>query len=122
LKGRIDEWTATGFGNMAPWMFEPVLGSVEGLGPDWQIVIEKDGHKDRVELHVESANGLNEARIKESVFESLKTHMPDAWTLYQMGLCKVDVKVFAKGSLREGRKLSRLVDRRIFVESSPNFV
>ncbi len=114
LKGRVNEWTATGFGNLAPWMFEPVLGSVPGLGEDWQIVVDKEGNKDLVELHVESTNGKSDQEIKENIFTGLQSHLPDAWNLYQMDLCKLDVKIFQKGSLRKGRKLSRLVDRRKF--------
>ena len=114
LKGRKDEWLPTGFGNLAPWMFEPVLVGVPGLGGDWQIVISKDGHKDLVELHVESVNGRQDAEIKENVFSRLRSELPVAWDLYQKNLCKLDVKVFQKGSLRTGRKLPRLVDRRQF--------
>ncbi len=114
LKGRVNEWTATGFGNVAPWMFEPVLESVTGLGEDWQIVIDKEGNKDLIELHVESVNGRNDQEIKENIFSSLKSQLPDSWNLYQMNLCKFDVKVSPKGSLRTGRKLLRLMDRRKF--------
>ena len=114
LKGRVNEWMPTGFGNLAPWMFEPVLGSVQGVGDDWQIVVSKDGHKDLIELHVESVNGRSDAEIKENILSSIKTGLPDAWNLYQMDFCRLDVKVLPKGSLRTGRKLPRLVDRRKF--------
>ena len=114
LKGRVSEWTATGFGNMAPWMFEPVVRSVGGLGEDWQIEIEKVGHKDLVRLNVESQAGPDDAGIKERLFSGLRTYLPDAWKLYQMDLCKLDVRIFPKGSLREGRKLVHMVDKRKF--------
>lgn len=114
LKGRVNEWTPTGFGNLAPWMFEPVLASVPGVGEDWQIVVCKDGNKDLVELHVESVNGRSDPEIKENVFSVVRSQLPDCWNLFQMGLCKLDVKIFPKGSLRTGRKLSRLVDQRKF--------
>lgn len=114
LKGRVNEWTATGFGNLAPWMFEPVVGSVPGLGEDWQIVVDKEGNKDLVELHVESVDGKNDHEIKEKIFSCLQSQLPDCWNLYRMNLCKLDVKISQKGTLRTGRKLPRLVDRRQF--------
>jgi phenylacetate-CoA ligase len=114
LKGRTNEWTATGFGNLAPWMFEPVVESVPGLGEDWQVVIDKEGNKDLVELHVESVNGKSDSEIKEKIFSCFQSQLPDSWNLFRMDLCKLDVKIFQKGSLRTGRKLPRLVDRRKF--------
>ncbi len=114
LKGRVNEWTATGFGNVAPWMFEPVIARVEGLSEDWQIVVSKDGHKDLIELHVESSNGRNESELRQGVLSSIQASLPDGWNLYKMDFCKLDVKVLPKGALRTGRKLPRLVDRRCF--------
>ena len=114
LKGRLNEWTPTGFGNLAPWMFEPVIESVPGLGSDWQIVVSKEGHKDLIAMHVESVNGRADSEIKESLLSSIKSRLPDLWNQFQMDICKLDVKVFQKGSLRIGRKLSRLVDLRKF--------
>ena len=39
LRGRVNEWTATAMGNLAPWIFEPILNSIQGLSADWQIII-----------------------------------------------------------------------------------
>ena len=58
LRGRVNEWTATAMGNLAPWMFEPILNSVKGLSPDWQIAIDKDSHKDLIELRYPELKGL----------------------------------------------------------------
>ena len=114
LKGRVNEWTATGMGNLAPWMFEPIVQGVPELTQDWQIVIEKAGNKDLIKLHVESVNGLDPNKIKERVLALFQANLPDAWKMAQMDFCKLDIGVFPKGSLRQGRKLARLVDRRVF--------
>ena len=114
LKGRVNEWTATGFGNLAPWMFEPVIGGVNGLGEDWQILVDKDGHKDLVTVQVEASNGALSDALKKGVLDGIRSHLPDAWKLYEMDFCKLDVRVLPKGSLRQGRKLARLVDKRRF--------
>ena len=116
LKGRVNEWTATAMGNLAPWMFEPVFGPVKGLTPDWQIVIDKDSHKDLIELHVEASedNPVSEADLREIVFSNIRKELQEAWKSYELGLFKMDLKLHAKGQLRNGRKLARLVDKRKF--------
>ncbi len=115
LRGRVNEWTATAIGNFAPWIFEPLFSEIKGIGPDWQIVIDKRGPKDLLEFHVENENGgRNESELREEFFGRFKKHLTDAWKAYEMGLCFMDLKAHPKGTLREGRKLSRLVDRRRF--------
>ncbi len=115
LKGRVNEWTATAMGNLAPWMFESVLSGIQGLGLDWQIVVDKDHNKDLIELHVEQENGLkNENDLKEEIFLRIKEELADAWKSYESGLFKMGLKVHPKGTLRGGRKLIRLVDKRRF--------
>ena len=115
LKGRLNEWTATAMGNIAPWMFEPILNSVKGLSPDWQIAIDKDSHKDLIELHVETLDdAANPSDLKEAVFSNIRKGFVDAWKSYELGLFKMDVKLHPKGELRNGRKLLRLVAKRKF--------
>lgn len=115
LKGRVNEWTATAMGNLAPWMFEPVFNAIPGVGPDWQIVIDKADNKDLITLHVESPSGeLSESVLKDQVFSQMKKELSDGWKNFEMGFLKVDFKIHPKGSLRSGRKLIRLVDQRQF--------
>jgi phenylacetate-CoA ligase len=114
LKGRVDEWTPTALGNIAPWMFEGLFGRVDGIGADWQIAVEKEGNKDRLEFRMEAADGLEEAHVRESFLSAFKSELPDVWKLYEMGLCTLDAKVMPKGSLRGPRKLRRIVDNRKF--------
>ncbi len=114
LKGRMDEWTPTALGNIAPWMFEPVFSSIEGIGSDWQIVIQKEGNKDLIEFRVEPSNGQAPDKLEQAVITALKSQLPDAWKLYEMNLCKMSVTVTPKSSLRTTRKLKRIVDDRNF--------
>ena len=115
LKGRVDEWTPTAMGNLAPWIFEPIFSSIPGIGPDWQIEITKDRNKDRILFHVESQNGSTDmSRLREEIFSRFQKDLKDAWRCYEAGLFYLDLEVHPKGTLRTGRKLLRLVDRRKF--------
>ena len=115
LRGRVNEWTATAMGNLAPWMFEPILNSIKGLSSDWQIIVDKDSHKDLIEFHVEALDGaLNPSDLKEIIFSNIRKELTDAWKSYELGLFKMDLRLHAKGTLRNGRKLMRLVDKRKF--------
>ncbi len=86
----------------------------KGAGEDWQIVIEKEGNKDFVELRVEVLAGEDAGLLKEKVLSNVKKFIPDAWKFYENGYMRFDVLVVPNGSLREGRKLKRLVDKRRF--------
>lgn len=112
LRGRVDEWTVTAMGNIAPWMFEPVFKRIGGLAPDWQIQVAKEGPKDLVTFHVEAENG--DASLKDRVFAELRREFPEAFRVTEMGLLKLDFRAHAPGTLREGRKLRRIVDHRQF--------
>ncbi len=114
LKGRVDEWIPTAIGNFAPWIFEPVFGKVEGITADWQIAIDKEGNKDKIEFRMETSGGEASGLIQERFLAVLKNELPDIWKLYEMNLCKMGTSVLPKGSLRETRKLRRIVDNRKF--------
>ena len=66
LKGRVNEWVATAMGNIAPWVFEPVLAPIDGISSDWQVVIEKIGHLDRMTVTVEADPGSN-GQLQEKI-------------------------------------------------------
>jgi phenylacetate-CoA ligase len=114
LRGRIDEWTVTAMGNIAPWMFEPFFAEIAGIGPDWQVVVEKDGKKDVVSFHVEKTDGADETALKAKTLSVFKIRFPESWRVSEMGLLKVDVAVHTAGTLRTGRKLRRIMDKRVF--------
>ena len=100
-------------GNIAPWMFEDLF-KLAGAADDWQIVIRKDGLKDLIEFHVESANGHDPAGLRDAVLATFRQQWADQWRQIEMGLLRIDVKPHAKGELRTGRKLQRIVDTRRF--------
>ncbi len=114
LKGRVDEWTVTAMGNIAPWMFESVFKNVAATGGDWQIVVDKEGNKDRVSFHLEVENGAGAGDLKEKVLQEFKKEFQEAWRISEMGLLHLGVEFHPKGSLRSGRKLQRIVDNRKF--------
>ena len=114
LKGRVDEWIPTAAGNFAPWIFEPVFGKIEGITADWQIIIDKEGNKDKIEFRMEASSGEENGMIPERFLAALKNEQPDIWKLYEMNLFKIGTSVLPKGTLRESRKLRRIVDNRKF--------
>ena len=115
LKGRVDEWIPTAMGNLAPWIFEGLLSSISTLGPDWQIEITKDKNKDRILFHLETPNGAADlAAVREALFSVFQKNLKDAWRCYEAGLFYLDVETHPKGTLKTGRKLRRLVDKRVF--------
>ena len=114
LKGRVDEWTPTAVGNFAPWLFEPVFAKVPEISADWQIVIDKEENKDSIEFRMESDKNGGKDGIGEKFFVVLADELPDVWKLYKMDLCRMRTKIVPKGSLRESRKLRRIVDNRRF--------
>jgi len=113
LKGRVNEWVATAMGNVAPWMFEPVLGPVLGISSDWQIVLEKAGHLDRITVTAE-ADSTSAASIREKILAQWSVVMPDVWRNFKKGFFELDAKIVPKNSLRTGRKILRIVDNRKF--------
>jgi len=110
LRGRVDEWTVTAMGNIAPWMFEPFFEKIDAARGQWQVTVDKDGTKDVVTFHLET----NDASMKERVISAFRTDFPEAWRVAEMGLLRVAVELHPVGDLRSGRKLRRLIDRRRF--------
>jgi phenylacetate-CoA ligase len=114
LRGRINEWIPTAMGNIAPWMFEDLFGKIPGLSDDWQILISKEGTKDLVEFQVECLDGQDPVQLRDTVLSAFRSQWPEEARVVAMGLLRVDVKAHAKGTLRQGRKMQRLVDTRKF--------
>ena len=115
LKGRVDEWTPTGMGNIAPWMFESVFTALPGITADWQIVIDKENNRDRLVFHLEGKKEAAGDRLKEEIFSRIKKEFADAWKMHEMGLFYFGLELHSEGALRGNeRKLKRIVDRRKF--------
>ncbi len=112
IRSRKDEMIVCGMGNISPWIFETTLRGVAGISDDWQVRITRPNHKDCVELHLELLNGKAPATVAETVKQNLRSLFADFWKNYEMGLYELDFKFASPGTLRQGRKLLRLVDQR----------
>jgi phenylacetate-coenzyme A ligase PaaK-like adenylate-forming protein len=101
-----------GMGNVGPWVFQEVLKNVNGHSADWQAVIKHDGRRDVVELCVELAHASHQPEVESAVLDNLRAGFADFWKNYEMKLYEFRVVPCAPGSLRNGRKLKRVVDQR----------
>jgi len=101
-----------GMGNVGPWVFEEVLRDVNGSGAEWQAVVKHNGRRDVIELRVESENNGHEAEMEHAIMGNLQDRFSDFWKNYEMKLYEFRVVQYPLGSLRNGRKLKRVVDER----------
>jgi len=112
IRARTDEMAVCGMGNVGPWVFEEVLRNVNGHGADWQAVIKHDGKRDVVELHIELDHSNHQPDIERAVLDNLRAGFADFWKNYEMKLYEFRVVPCEPGSLRNGRKLKRVLDQR----------
>src|SRR5438552_5494502 len=112
IQARTDEMAVGGMGNVGPWVFEEVLRNVNGHGADWQAVIKHDGRRDVVELHGELDHSNHQPDIERAVLDNLRAGFADFWKNYEMKLYEFRVVPCEPGSLRNGRKLKRVLDQR----------
>jgi len=122
VRSRSDEMVVCGMGNVGPWVFEEILRGVDAAGDEWQAVLSNNGRYDVFELKVEERGARSEERgadgesaqgLDRQVRANVKERFPDFWKNLQMGLYELRVTPFAPGTLREGRKLRRIVDERV---------
>jgi phenylacetate-CoA ligase len=114
IVGRIDEMVVCGMGNVGPWVFEDLLRNINGVGPDWQATLIHNGRRDEINLVVESADSESETAIRTGVFDALRQKFPDFWKNHEMRLFDFTVSIVSSGTLRTGRKVRRIVDRRAY--------
>ena len=112
IRARCDEMVVCGMGNVGPWVFAEILSGVAPAGADWQAVVKNDGRRDVVELHVETEDPSRRAELELTVRSRLRERFADFWKNYEMRLYDLQVVACARGSLRAGRKLRRVVDER----------
>jgi phenylacetate-CoA ligase len=112
IRSRTDEMVVCGMGNVGPWVFEQVLRNVNGQGADWQAVIKHDGRRDLVELCLELDHFDHQVDVQQRVFDNLRAEFADFWRNREMGLYDLRVIPCQPGSLRNGRKLKRVIDQR----------
>jgi phenylacetate-CoA ligase len=112
IRARTDEMVVCGMGNVGPWVFEEVLRDVNGSGTEWQAVVKHDGKRDVIELRVESENNGHEGEMERAIMGNLQDRFSDFWKNYEMKLYEFRFVPYPLGSLRNGRKLKRVVDER----------
>jgi len=118
LRGRMDEIAASVWGNVHPDFFEKILGSVPGLLEDWQVALYEKNGKQTFQFRLELENGSpGQEVIRNRVLAAIESSHTLAWNAYKQKLADVEFVFHAKGTLRKGRKILRLVDERGFTNS-----
>jgi hypothetical protein len=81
---------------------------------DWQAALFERDLTPVVQLRLElEGDGAVREQAVQEVLEGLQRTQPEAWLAYCQRLIDLEVVFFAPGTLRDGRKLLRLVDERL---------
>src|SRR5438093_866946 len=113
LRGRLDEQVSCAWGNLHPEFFEPLLREAPGLGGDWQVALYERDLSPVVQFRLELAgDGAAREGAIQAVLDTLQRTRPEAWAAYCQRLLDVEFVFFTPGTLRQQRKLLRLVDER----------
>jgi phenylacetate-coenzyme A ligase PaaK-like adenylate-forming protein len=114
LRGRLDEQVSCAWGNVHPEFFEPLLRRVPGAINDWQAAVFERDLKPVVQLRLElHGDGSAREQAIQEILGGLQRTQPEAWLAYCQRLIDLEVVFLAPGTLRNGRKLLRLVDERM---------
>ena len=113
LRGRLDEQVSCAWGNLHPDFFEPLLREVPGLGSDWQVALYERELTPVVQFRLElEGDGAARERAVQETLGALQRAQPEAWLAYCQRLLDIEFAFFSSGTLRQRRKLLRLVDER----------
>jgi len=121
IRARCDEMVVCGMGNIGPWVFEEIVRSIAGVEDDWQVVVIHEGQRDIVELRIEMSNATKQGEVERAVLAYLRIRFADFWKNYEMGLYDLRVVACTPSSLRDGRKLQRVVDERQMLKRRAKF-
>jgi len=113
LRGRRDELIVASGGNLYPLMFENILRPIPGLGLDFQVIFKLEGVREVMEINVETTR-CDEETIFEQIKQSASDLYPDLMKNLALGIFQMRLRTRPPGTIRSGRKLKRLVDRRHF--------
>ncbi|UCB47418.1 MAG: phenylacetate--CoA ligase [Spirochaetota bacterium] len=109
IMGRTDDMLIIRGVNVFPSQIEEVLVNIEGVEPHYQIVINRVGTLDELEVHVEMNERLisDEIKVLETVERKIQSDIESV-----LGI-KVDVKlVEPKTLIRSEGKAKRVIDKR----------
>lgn len=112
IRGRCDEMVVCGMGNVGPWVFDEITRGVAGVEDEWQVIVSQENQRDILELRLETSNGATQSDLNDAILLNLRDRFSDFWKNYQMKLYDLRVVPCSSGSLRNGRKLQRVVDQR----------
>ena len=112
IRSRADEMVVCGMGNVGPWVFDELLRGLGVAGNEWQAVITHNGRQDVVELRVEDVRD-DVSSVESMLLDNLRDRFPDFWKNRDMRLYDLHISPVLPGTLRQGRKLRRLIDERV---------
>ena len=75
LSGRSDDMLKIRGVNVFPSQIEEVVLSVEGLGPHYEIIVERDGYADKLSVRVELATATDSFKVLESIERSVRNKL-----------------------------------------------
>jgi phenylacetate-CoA ligase len=113
IHGRRDELVVASGGNLYPLMFARILEGVKGLTHDWQVVFKLEGLREVLDINIES-DRPDPVNIEAEIHRSATELYPDLMKNLALGIFEMRVSVHQPNTVRQGRKLKRLVDKRHF--------
>ncbi len=103
LRGRLDDMLIVRGVNLYPSQIEHVLLGIDGVAPDYRLVLERPGALDELTLECEPAGELDRDALSDRIAAALRE---------QTGL-RIAVQVLDPGSIpRSEGKAVRVLDRR----------
>ena len=121
LRRRVDELAVTGAGNLTPWMFQQMIDDLGLRLSDWQICLKHRGRRDLIEFRMEGNSATSQEELRTLFLNGMKKSMPVAYQGIVKGLSEFSVEIYSTGSLRQGRKVKRIIDERDFQKPAPLF-
>lgn len=113
IVGRSDEMVVFGGGNIHPSFFEVIFKEIPEVTEDWQVAVRHREVKEVLEFRLElKENGLPTEPISDRIRKAIEGTYPDMWRNYAKGMYDINFVYQAKHTLREKRKLRRLIDER----------
>ena len=111
----------TAVGNLVPWMFQEVLDGLPFRVNEWQVLLKQRGRRDLIELRAEIGSGAaTQEEGRTAVIDGMRKKMPIAHQGILNGLADFGVELYAVGTLRQGRKVKRILDERDFRQPVPH--
>ncbi|ACX52886.1 Phenylacetate--CoA ligase [Ammonifex degensii KC4] len=103
IKGRTDDRIKIRGVNIYPGQLDEVLREVEGTGSEYQVILTREGVRDKMLIKIEGLPGYEPERVAESCRQAVKS---------RIGVT-VEVEVVPLGSLpRSEKKTKRIFDYR----------